>query len=248
MEEIVRSVRGLKGYKMGDAEIQIMCYADHAALIAEGEDDLQRLLHLFNLKAKSLNMEISPTKTKCLKTSKTPLRSQLELDGRVIEQKIKFNYLRVELSGFGDTEAEVRYQATKAIRIAGCLNAIWCNRRMGTDSKSRIYKIVVRPMMTYTAETRPETMKTKRLLETAEMKILRRITGKTLLDRARSKDIRTACNVKNINEWVANRKKEWNEHISRMDHHRLVRIAREVHIGTKRRCAPGNDGATASRK
>ncbi|KAH1028575.1 hypothetical protein HUJ05_001920 [Dendroctonus ponderosae] len=58
------------------------------------------------------------------------------------------------------------------------------------------------------------------------MKILRRITGKTLLHIETSTDVRTAWNVKTINEWVANRKKEWNEHISRMDHRRLVRIAR----------------------
>ncbi|XP_057652378.1 glucose dehydrogenase [FAD, quinone]-like [Diorhabda carinulata] len=40
--------------------------------------------------------------------------------------------------------------------------------------------------MTYTAETRPETAKTKRMMETAEMKVLRRIAGKTLLDREKN--------------------------------------------------------------
>ncbi|XP_019755972.1 uncharacterized protein LOC109534668 [Dendroctonus ponderosae] len=226
MEEFVRSVRGLKGYKIGGAKIKIVCYADETALIAESEDDLQRLLHLFNLKAKSLNMEISPTKTKCLTTSKTPLRCKLELDRRVIEQKMKSNYLGVELSGFGDIEAEMRDQTTKAIRIVGCLNAICCNKSMGTDAEPRIYKTVVRWVMRYTAETTPETTKTKILRETDVMKILRRITGKTLLDREGSENVRIACNVKNINKWVANRKKEWNEHITRIDHRRLVRMAR----------------------
>uniref|UniRef100_A0AAR5PIG0 Reverse transcriptase domain-containing protein n=1 Tax=Dendroctonus ponderosae TaxID=77166 RepID=A0AAR5PIG0_DENPD len=156
---------------MEDAEIKIMCYADDAALLAESEDDLQRL---FNRTANSLNMEISPTKTKCLTTSKTSLRCKLELAGRIIEQKIKFNYLGAEHSGFGNIEVEVKDQATKAIRIAACLYVIWCNKSMGTDAKSRIYKTVVRPVMTYAAESRPETAKNKRLLATAEMKILRR--------------------------------------------------------------------------
>jgi len=57
----------------------------------------------------------------------------------------------------------------------------------------KIYKTVVRPVMTYTAETRTPT-------ETAEMKILHRITGNTLLHRERSENFRTACNVKNIND------------------------------------------------
>uniref|UniRef100_A0AAR5Q6A8 Reverse transcriptase domain-containing protein n=1 Tax=Dendroctonus ponderosae TaxID=77166 RepID=A0AAR5Q6A8_DENPD len=137
-------------------------------------------------------------------------RCKLELDGKAIEQKMIFSYLSVELSCCGDIEAEVRDQTSKEIRIAGCVNAIWCNKSMGSDAKSRIYKTVVRTVMIYTAETRPETS----------------ITGKTMLDRKRIENIGTACMVKNINEWVANRKKEWNEHISRMDHRRLVRIAR----------------------
>ncbi|XP_030765794.1 uncharacterized protein LOC115889857 [Sitophilus oryzae] len=81
--------------------------------------------------------------------------------------------------------------------------------------------------MTYTAETRPDTAKTKRFLETGEMKILRKITSKTLLDRERSNNIRKTCKVDNINEWVLSRSREWNEHISRMDEGRIVRSARD---------------------
>lgn len=49
-----------------------------------------------------------------------------------------------------------------------------------TILKSRIYKFAIRSLMTYTAETRPDTTQTKKLLETSEMRILRKITGKTL--------------------------------------------------------------------
>uniref|UniRef100_A0AAR5P785 Reverse transcriptase domain-containing protein n=1 Tax=Dendroctonus ponderosae TaxID=77166 RepID=A0AAR5P785_DENPD len=146
---------------MGDAEIKIVCYADDASLIAESEDTYKGYYTYSTSTAQTLTMEISPTKTKCLTTSKTPLRCKLELDGGVIEQQMKFNYFGVELSGFGDIETDVRDQTTKAIRIAGCLNAIWCNKSMGTDTKSGIYKTVVRPVMTYTADTRPETKNRK---------------------------------------------------------------------------------------
>ena len=82
--------------------------------------------------------------------------------------------------------------------------------------------------MTYTAETRPETAKTKRLLETTEMKVLRGIAGKTLLDRETSENIRRTCGIEeDINCWVLKRKKQWNEHISRMKEERIVRIARD---------------------
>lgn len=41
-----------------------VCYADEAVLIADSEDNLQRLLHSFNTKAKDLNMLINPENTK----------------------------------------------------------------------------------------------------------------------------------------------------------------------------------------
>lgn len=68
MDELIRRVHTMRSYRMGDKEINIICYADDAALVAESEDDLQRLLHQLNRTAKSFNMIIADTKTKCMTT------------------------------------------------------------------------------------------------------------------------------------------------------------------------------------
>ena len=108
-------------------------------------------------------MTISALKTKFMTTSKTPLRCKFKIDKKIIQQVMKFKYLGISISGFG--KAGVREQ--KATRVAGCLNdTIWQNRNIGTETKSRIYKAVIRPIMTYTAETRPDTSKTKQFLDT----------------------------------------------------------------------------------
>ena len=128
-------------------------------------------------------------------TTKIPLRCKLEVKGSITQQEMRFKYLEIELPGYGDVDAEVREQTTRATKIAGCLNAtIWRNKNIGLEAKSRIYKTAIRPIMTCTAETRPETTKTKRLLETTEIKVLRGIAGKTLLDRKTSENIRT-CRI-----------------------------------------------------
>ncbi|XP_030766597.1 uncharacterized protein LOC115890494, partial [Sitophilus oryzae] len=158
MDEIIKQVRHLNGYKMGDRNITILCYADDAVLFAENEDDLQRLVYLFNLVAKSYNMITSASKTKSLTASKIPIRCMIVVDNTIIQQEMKFKYLGIELSGYGDIEIEVRQQTTKAMRVAGCLNdTIWKNKYVGVEIKSRIYKAIIRPIMTYTAETRPYT-------------------------------------------------------------------------------------------
>ena len=135
---------------------------------------------------------------------------------------MRFKYLGIKLSGYGDVKAEVREQTTRATKIVACLTAtIWRDKIIDSKPKSKIYKTAI---MTYTAETRPETAKTKRLLETTKMKVLRGIAGKTLLDRETSENIRRTCRIEeDINCWVLKRKKQLNEHISRMDEKRKVR-------------------------
>lgn len=55
-------------------------------------------------------------------TSKTPIRCNLVVNDKIIQQETKLKYLGIELPGYGDVEAEVRQQTTKAMKIAGCLN------------------------------------------------------------------------------------------------------------------------------
>lgn len=56
MDEIIKEVRAVgKGYRIGNKEIKIICYADDAMIISEDEDNLQRLLHQFELIAGKYN-------------------------------------------------------------------------------------------------------------------------------------------------------------------------------------------------
>ena len=148
------------------------------------------------------------TKTRAITTSKTPLRCELEVNGKSVQQEMKVKSLGIEISGYGDIETEVKGQAMKAARTAACLNnTIWSNKHMGIETKLRIYKAAIRPILKYTVETRPKTSKTKQILETTEMKVVRKIAGRTLFDRKRSEEIRRMYKIHNINDWVLQRKR-----------------------------------------
>ena len=123
---------------------------------------------------------------------------------------------------------EVGQQALKAPRISGCLNeTVWSNKLLRIDPNVRIYKSVVRPILTYAAETRSDTAKTRQILETTEMKTLRRIMNKTRLDKIRNRKIQGKYEIQNIGDWVQRRRIEWNALISRMNEDRIVRRVRE---------------------
>ena len=49
---------------------------------------------------------------------------------------------------------------------------------MRKETKSKIYKATVRPIKTFTLETRAETSRTRQMLKENEMKVLRKIVGK----------------------------------------------------------------------
>jgi hypothetical protein len=80
-----------------------------------------------------------------------------------------------------DLTTEVRHQTMKASRISGCLNeTVWSNKYLRNEAKVRMYKSIVRPILTDAAETRTDTAKTMQILEVTEVKTLRRITDKTV--------------------------------------------------------------------
>ena len=130
----------------------------------------------------------------------------------------EIEYLGVKITSYGDTYEECEDLITKTNRVAGCLNnLIWYNKNIRIETKSRIYKTVVRPMLTYSSETAAITSKIKNKMASCEMKILRKIAGHTLRDRIRNTNIRNKCKVTPVDEWVKDKKSEWNDHISRMD-------------------------------
>lgn len=61
-------------------------------------------------------------------------------------------------------------------------------------------KVVIRPDMTYTAETQPDTLKIRQLFETTETRLLPRTPGKTLIDGERNENVTERCKVKNVND------------------------------------------------
>jgi len=227
MDKIIQNIEETgRGYKMGSNEVKCVCYADDAVLISDNEDDLQR--QLFNLinTADKYNMVISAEKTKCLTISREPVRCKLIAYNKPIEQVSTFKYLGVTINSYPDLRHEVQDQVHKASVISGCLrSSIWKNKYMNIESKTRIYKTCIRPILTYAAETRADTTVTKRMLRTTEMKILRSITNRTLRDRIRNSVTRDDCQVPDIVRWTRARRRAWRDHVGRMHPDRIAKVA-----------------------
>ena len=105
---------------------------------------------------------------------------------RKLTQYLENQYVTsdIQITSSKSVSEEVRLQTIKASKISGCSNeTIGSNKFLRTETKVRIYKTVVRPILTY--ETRTDPAKTRELLEVCEMKSPRRISGKTRMDRVK---------------------------------------------------------------
>ena len=93
----------------------------------------------------------------------------------------------------------------------------------------------MRPILTYAAETRTDTAKTREILEVCEMKSLRRIVGKTRMDRVKNQDIMEKCKIQKVSVWVQRGRTEWSAHVLRMNEDRLMRKVHDNNPTGKRR-------------
>jgi hypothetical protein len=79
-------------------------------------------------------------------------------DDHIIDQVLKIKYLGIDIISHGLLQDEVKGQINKANKISGCLNnTVWNNKYITRETKSRIYKTVVRPILAYAAEARSDT-------------------------------------------------------------------------------------------
>jgi hypothetical protein len=99
----------------------------------------------------------------------------------ITERTMEMKYvLRYRDKNYGN----IKHEVTKANRVADCLNdTIWRNRYFRKETKSRVYKAVVRPIMTEEIDRTP--LELNRLVAASEMEVLRKITSRTLLQRVK---------------------------------------------------------------
>lgn len=76
----------------------------------------------------------------------------------------------------------------------GVVNNIWKNKYLTIEMKARIYKNIIRAIVTYAVEARVDTSKIQQLLETAG---IQKITNKTLIDRTRNEEVRMGSRIGN---------------------------------------------------
>jgi hypothetical protein len=104
---------------------------------------------------------------------------EIELMGKKYEKVEFFKYLGAMITSLSDIETEIKSKITVGNKCYHALGTVLKRRSISQSIKICLYKTIIRPVVTYGAETWTLTSKMGNMLMTWERKILREIYGPT---------------------------------------------------------------------
>ena len=109
------------------------------------------------------------------------------------------------------------------------------DKGMGMRLKAKVYRLVVRPVLTNGAECWALNKRDEKRLEVTEMNMLRRMLGVTRRDRLRNEEVRERTGMQeNIVKVVERSKMRWYGHVVRKGERDVVRRAMDCPVMGKR--------------
>ena len=93
---------------VGGRAISELRYADDTVLLSTSEEGLSRLLERNRLHSEEAGLLINASKTKMMKLDKAHDTVRITLDGKMLDEVNKFDYLEVRIQNNGDNSQEVR--------------------------------------------------------------------------------------------------------------------------------------------
>ena len=219
-EMIFRVLKDEEGIKIGGLKINNLRYADDSVILAESEEDLQRLVGKVNDEGERFGMAINVSKTKTMVVSrkKEIPRVSIQICDTLIEQVSKFVYLGQTVTEDGKCDNAIKQRIEIARSVFMKMEKILCCRSINFELRCRIWKCYIWSTLLYGVETWTLCKETERKLEAFEMWCFRRM-------------LRISWVMKINNKEVLNRAKKERELISTVQRRKLVYVGHMMREG-----------------
>ena len=176
-EMILRNLENYPGVKINGENINNIRYADDTVLIADSEENLQRLLDITIEKSVEMGLTLNVKKTECMVISKKTIAPSCNLQSRGQQIKLvkKFKYLGYMITSDGKCLNEIKKRIATAKDAFQKLSLILKNRNISMTTKFRVLKTYVWSTLTYGCECWTITSDIEKKIEAAEMWFIRRM-------------------------------------------------------------------------
>jgi hypothetical protein len=127
-----------------------------------------------------VSLVVSPDKTKYVRFSASPFRRSIKgatINGVIYEEVAEFIYLGTLISNDNSVQKEIQRRILAGNRTYFAAISLFKNRLLSRATKILLYQTLIRPAVTYGAETGTITKKEEQAVLIFERKIFRRIYG-----------------------------------------------------------------------
>lgn len=210
---------------------QILAYADDLVLTSRRIQDLEEIYIELEKQTKMLGLKINIQKSKYMNVTKKAPHQQtnkIQIGVHSFDKVNEFVYLGSLLTSNNELKDEINRRISIANRAYYALLPIIKSKIIARKTKLNIYKTLIRPIVTYGAETWTLTKSVSARLAVFERKVLRRILG--AVKQGDNWRIRYNSELYEINleTYVKLTRLRWLGHVVRMDNNRRVKM---IHNG-----------------
>lgn len=209
-----------------------LLYADDVLLAANTKEELQQRVQIWNSRFCQFGLRLNIAKTEYMETISSP--DSIMVDGENLTKTNRFKYLGSHLQSDGNIDGDVRARVNGAWMRWKEVTGILCDRKMPTHLKSKIYRTVVRPAALYATECWPTTRTVERRLHAMEMRMVRWITGISLLDHVTNDTLRKRFGVAPIDQKMREGRLRWFGHVVRAGPGSMASVAYNLDIAGRR--------------
>ena len=114
------------------------------------------------------------------------------------------------------------------------VSEVMCDRKMLVELRDKFFKTIIRPAIPYGSECWAVKNKNENKLNSAEMRLLRWVRGKTRLDHIRNEDIRKDAHVKPVETFLENKRLTWFGHCLRREPNHICAKSLRLEVSGRR--------------
>lgn len=221
---------------------QSVAYADDIALLARNMSSLKENYIKLEQSAALSGLKINETKTKYMKMSRNETRrnqQNLTIGEYNLEGVNNFEYLGSELNNKNMMSDCIHSRIQAGNRSYYANIKLFKSKIISRNSKLKLYKTLIRPVVTYGAECWSMTTTEENALNIFERKILRKIFGpirvsEELWRRRSNTELNELIENATIVKFIKSQRLRWAGHVQRMGEHRIPKILMNGRIEGRR--------------
>ena len=191
-EQIFRNVEDMPGVKIAGEYINNLRYADDTVLIAESEEELQKLVNEVKERSLEYGLKMNTKKTKTMVIRRNvdePCRVDILVDGVTLEQVDKYTYLGQVITEDGRCEVEIRRRIQIAKTNFLKMKNILTSRKLSIELRMKIMDCYILSSLLYASETWTINEADWKRLEAFETWTLRRMLKISYLEHRTNEDV-----------------------------------------------------------